>query len=193
MRRHLILASSSPYRKELLARLRLPFDAIAPDIDETALPGETPQALVERLAIAKARAIAVTHPHSLVIGSDQVAVHGQDIVSKPITHENAVAQLRAASGQAVTLYTGLAVMDADSGRIQHDVVPFRAVFRVLTDEQIEGYLRKERPYNCAGSVKAEGLGIALLERLEGDDPNALIGLPLIRLVRMLEAEGVGVV
>lgn len=193
MRRHLILASSSPYRKELLARLRLPFDAIAPDIDETALPGETPQALVERLAIAKARAIAVTHPHSLVIGSDQVAVHGQDIVSKPITHENAVAQLRAASGQAVTLYTGLAVMDADSGRIQHDVVPFRAVFRVLTDEKIEGYLRKERPYNCAGSVKAEGLGIALLERLEGDDPNALIGLPLIRLVRMLEAEGVGVV
>lgn len=193
MRRHLILASSSPYRKELLARLRLPFDAIAPDIDETALPGETPQALVERLAIAKARAIAVTHPRSLVIGSDQVAVHGQDIVSKPITHENAVAQLRAASGQAVTLYTGLAVMDADSGRIQHDVVPFRAVFRVLTDEQIEGYLRKERPYNCAGSVKAEGLGIALLERLEGDDPNALIGLPLIRLVRMLEAEGVGVV
>lgn len=193
MRRHLILASSSPYRKELLARLRLPFDAIAPDIDETALPGETPQALVERLAIAKARAIAATHPHSLVIGSDQVAVHGQDIVSKPMTHENAVAQLRAASGQAVTLYTGLAVMDADSGRIQHDVVPFRAVFRVLTDAQIEGYLRKERPYNCAGSVKAEGLGIALLERLEGDDPNALIGLPLIRLVRMLEAEGIGVV
>ena len=193
MQRHLILASSSPYRKELLARLRLPFDAIAPDLDETPLPGETPQALVERLAIAKAQAIARTHPHSLVIGSDQVAVHGDQVVSKPMTHENAVAQLRAASGQSVTLFTGLALVDTDSGRVQHEVIPFRVVFRTLTDRQIEHYLRKERPYNCAGSVRVEGLGIALLARLDGEDPNALIGLPLIRLVAMLEREGISVV
>ena len=193
MQRRLILASSSPYRKELLARLRLPFDAIAPDIDETPHPGETPQALVARLAVEKARAIAAHHPHALVIGSDQVAVHGDHVVSKPMTHANAVAQLRAASGQAVTLYTGLALIDADSGRVQQDVVPFRVVVRELADQQIENYLRREQPYNCAGSIKAEALGIALISRFEGDDPNALIGLPLIRLVQMLEQEGVSVI
>jgi septum formation protein len=191
--RKLILASSSPYRKELLARLGLPFSAISPDIDESPLPGEPPEHLVARLAVAKAHAIADRHPHALVIGSDQVAVHRGSIVGKPGDHDRAVAQLRAASGQSVTLYTGLALVDADSGRTQSEVVPFRVVFRRLNDNQIERYLRKEQPYNCAGSVKSEGLGIALLERFEGEDPNTLIGLPLIRLVAMLEKEGVDVI
>ena len=193
MTRQIILASSSPYRKELLARLGLPFAAIAPDIDETPLPGEPPEHLVGRLAVAKAQAIAERHPHALVIGSDQVAVHRGRIVGKPGDHDRAVAQLRAASGQTVTLHTGLALVDADSGRAQSEVIPFRVVFRKLTDGQIERYLRKEQPYNCAGSVKSEGLGIALLERFDGDDPNTLIGLPLIRLVAMLEKEGVDVI
>jgi septum formation protein len=191
--RSLILASSSPYRKELLSRLGLPFSAVSPDIDETPLPDEPPAHLVERLAAAKARAIADQHAHSLVIGSDQIAVHQGAIVGKPGNHDRAVAQLRAASGQGVTLYTGLALVDADSGRTQSEVIPFRVVFRKLNDDQIERYLRKEQPYNCAGSVKSEGLGIALLERFEGEDPNTLIGLPLIRLVAMLEKEGVEVV
>lgn len=193
MNKTLILASSSPYRKELLQRLGLPFEAISPDIDESALPGETPQALVQRLAIAKARRISDTHPHALVIGSDQVAVHDGMIVGKPGTHDKAVAQLRAASGKTITLYTGLAVMDSDTGAYDADVVPFRVHFRTLTDDEIERYLRKEQPYHCAGSVRAEGLGIALLRRFEGDDPNALIGLPLIRLVDLLRHHGLTVI
>ncbi len=193
MTRKLILASSSPYRKELLARLGLPFSAVSPDIDETPLPGEPPEHLVGRLAVAKAQAIADRHPNALVIGSDQVAVHRGAIVGKPGDHDRAVAQLRAASGQSVTLYTGLALVDAESGRTQSEVIPFRVVFRKLNDARIERYLRKEQPYNCAGSVKSEGLGIALLERFEGEDPNTLIGLPLIRLVAMLEKEGLEVI
>jgi septum formation protein len=189
----LILASSSPYRKELLQRLRLEFQVAAPDVDETPQPQETPQALVKRLAIAKARAVAEQHPGSLVIGSDQVAVHQGTIVGKPLTHERAVAQLRAASGTEVVLYTGLALVNADTGTIQSEVVPYRVVFRTLSQAQIENYLRREQPYHCAGSVKSEGLGVALLERFEGEDPATLIGLPLIRLVRMLENEGVRVV
>jgi septum formation protein len=189
----LILASSSPYRRELLSRLMIPFEVDVPDIDESPLPNERPAALVERLAIAKARAVAARHPGSLVIGSDQVAVHGNEIVGKPHTHERAVAQLRAASGSVVTLYTGLALVDSDSGRTQSEVVPYRVQFRRLSDEQIENYLRKEKPYHCAGSVKSEGLGVALLERFEGDDPATLIGLPLIRLVRLLENEGLRVI
>lgn len=185
----LILASSSPYRRKLLQRLGIPFEVIAPDVDETPAPGETPQALVERLAIAKAQAVARQHANALVIGSDQVAVYDGTIVGKPLTHDRAVEQLRMASGKAVTLYTGLALIHSDSGRVQSEVVPFRVVFRPLSDAQIDNYLRKEQPYHCAGSVKSEGLGIALLERMEGEDPNALIGLPLIRLVRMLENEG----
>lgn len=186
----LVLASSSPFRRELLARLGIPFEAIAPQLDETPLPNESPQQLVGRLALAKARAVALQRPSALVIGSDQVAVYAGALVGKPGDHETAVRQLRAASGQKVTLYTGLVLLNAASGRIQTDVVPFGIRFRTLTDEQIENYLRREQPYQCAGSVKSEGLGIALLESFEGDDPNALIGLPLIRLVRMLEAEGV---
>lgn len=188
----LILASSSPFRRELLARLMIPFDVDVPDVDESPLPGEPPVALVERLAIAKARAVVARHPDALVIGSDQVAVHDGFVVGKPLTHERAVAQLRQASGQAVVLYTGLALVNSTSGRVQSEVVPYRVVFRTLTDVQIENYLRKEQPYHCAGSVKSEGLGVALLERFEGEDPATLIGLPLIRLVRMLEAEGVAV-
>ena len=186
----LILASSSVYRRELLSRLMIPFEVDVPDIDETAQPGETPIRLVERLAIAKAQAVATRHPQALVIGSDQVAVHGNTLVGKPRTHERAVEQLRTASGTAVSLYTGLALINTATGRIQSEVIPFRVVFRHLTEDQIENYLRKEQPYHCAGSVKSEGLGVALLERFEGEDPATLIGLPLIRLVRMLENEGV---
>jgi septum formation protein len=189
----LILASSSPYRRELLARLQLPFEVIAPKVDETPHPGETAEALVERLAVGKARAVAEKHPDTLVIGSDQVAVHNSAIIGKPKDHDDAVSQLRAASGQTITLYTGLAVINGISGRLQSEVVPFRVTFRALTTSQIDRYLRKEQPYACAGSVKSEGLGIALLERFEGEDPNTLIGLPLIRLIRMMEREGIEVV
>jgi len=189
----LILASSSPYRRHLLERLQLPFAVVAPDVDESPRDGERPQDLVERLAVAKAQAVAQMRPGSLVIGSDQVAVQGGKIVGKPVTHERAVEQLREASGKVVTLYTGVALVNARTGRTQSDVIPFAVAFRRLTGEQIEAYLRKERPYNCAGSVKSEGLGIALLERFAGEDPTALIGLPMIRLVRMLEDEGVAVV
>ncbi len=189
----LILASSSPYRRELLERLKIPFEVIAPDVDEAPRPGETPSAMVERLSIEKARKIADGKPGTLVIGSDQVAVYNGAIVGKPHSHDKAVEQLRSASGRAVTLYTGLALVNADTGRVQHEVIPYRVTFRALTDAQIESYLRKEQPYSCAGSVRSEGLGIALLERFEGDDPNTLIGLPLIRLVRMLENEGVKII
>ncbi|KPK11397.1 MAG: septum formation inhibitor Maf [Acidithiobacillales bacterium SG8_45] len=186
----LILASTSPYRRMLLERLQLPFTTISPEVDETPLADESPQALVQRLAIAKAQAVAARSPNALVIGSDQVAVHDGEIVGKPRDHDHAVMQLRQASGTAVTLYTGLALVNSHTGNIQSEVVPFGVVFRRLSDEQIENYLRKEQPYDCAGSVKSEGLGITLLERFEGEDPNTLIGLPLIRLVRMLENEGV---
>ncbi len=186
----LILASSSPFRRELLARLRLPFESVSPAVDETPQPGEPPTELVRRLAIAKARAVAARYPDALVIGSDQVAVYNGILVGKPGGRAEAVKQLRAASGRKVTLYTGLALLNTATGNLQVEVIPFGIQFRELTDAQIERYLRKEEPYGCAGSVKSEGLGIALLERFEGDDPNALIGLPLIRLVRMLENEGV---
>ncbi len=186
--RELILASSSVFRRDLLERLQLPFRAVSPEIDEQPLPQEAPPALVERLAVAKAHAGVKQHPTALVIGSDQVAVQGGRIVGKPGNHETAMQQLREASGHRVVLYTGLAVIDAASGRTQSQVIPFATVFRRLADEDIERYLRKEKPYNCAGSLRSEGLGIALLERFEGDDPTALIGLPLIALCRMLENE-----
>jgi len=189
----LILASSSPYRRELLERLKIPFEVIAPDVDEAPRPGENPSALVERLSIEKAQKIADGKPGTLVIGSDQVAVYNGSIVGKPHSHDKAVEQLRSASGRAVTLYTGLALVNADTQCVQHEVIPYRVTFRTLTDAQIESYLRKEQPYSCAGSVRSEGLGIALLERFEGDDPNTLIGLPLIRLVRMLENEGIEII
>ena len=189
----LILASSSPYRRALLARLKIPFEAVAPEVDETPHSGETPETLVKRLAREKARKIAAGQRDALVIGSDQGAGYNGQIVGKPHEHDKAVAQLREASGRTVTLYTGLVLLNATTGKEQCEVVPYRVTFRKLTDELIESYLRKEQPYSCAGSVKSEGLGIALLEKFEGEDPNTLIGLPLIRLVRMLENEGVKII
>ncbi|MEZ5585173.1 MAG: nucleoside triphosphate pyrophosphatase [Candidatus Competibacteraceae bacterium] len=190
--RRLILASTSPFRKDLLSRLGLPFETRAPDIDESRLPGEDAVALVARLAEGKARAVARHESGALVIGSDQVAVLDADILGKPGTHDRAVAQLARAAGNTVTFQTGLCLLDSDSDRMQIDTVPFQVVFRPLQSHQIEAYLRREQPYQCAGSFKSEGLGIALFERLIGDDPNSLIGLPLIRLVKMLESESVKV-
>lgn len=184
----LVLGSSSPFRKMLLETLMVPFSTANPDIDETPLAGETPIKLVERLAVAKAQEVAKTHPNSLIIGSDQVALHGNEVVGKPHTHERAVEQLKAASGKKIELFTGLALINSETGRVQSEVVPFAVHFKRLSDEVIDAYLRKEQPYNCAGSVRSEGLGVALFERFDGDDPNALIGLPLIRLVFMLEQE-----
>jgi septum formation protein len=185
----LVLGSSSPFRKELLQRLQLPFETHSPDIDETALAGESPQQLVERLAIGKAEAVAERYPAHLVIGSDQVAVNGGEILGKPGSFERAVEQLLKASGQVVQFYTGLTLLNSQSGVRQSEVVPFAVHFRTLDRQRIERYLQAEQPYNCAGSFKSEGLGITLFERLSGDDPSALMGLPLIRLVRMLEQEG----
>jgi MAF protein len=185
----LVLASTSPFRRSILEKLGVAFDCHAPEIDEAPQPGETPSQLVERLSIAKAQAVAAHLKQGLVIGSDQVAVIDDDILGKPGNHANAVAQLERTAGKTVTFLTGLALVNAASGSIQAEVVPFKVVFRQLTREQIENYLKVEQPYNCAGSFKSEGLGIALFDRLEGDDPNTLIGLPLIRLIRMLEKEG----
>lgn len=189
----LILASSSVYRKELLERLQIPFAIKSPDIDETPLENETPSMLVERLAIEKAKAVAAGEHDSLVIGCDQVAVHGGHIVGKPNDHEHAVEQLKSASGTEVILYTGLALVNTTTSKVQSEVVPYKVKFKSLTEDQIESYLHKEKPYKCAGSVKSEGLGIALLEKFEGDDPNTLIGLPLIRLIKMLEQEGLRII
>lgn len=185
----LILGSSSPFRKMLLERLMLPFETASPNIDETPLNGESPIALVERLAVEKAQEVAKKNPNSLIIGSDQVALHGKDIVGKPHTHERAVEQLRAASGKKIELFTGLALINSTTGSIQSEVIPYTVHFKTLSESTIERYLRKEEPYNCAGSVRSEGLGVVLFDKFEGDDPNALIGLPLIRLVTMLEKEG----
>jgi len=185
----LVLASTSPYRKELLQKLQLDFATANPSIDESALPDEAPEQLVARLAESKARAVADQFQNALIIGSDQVAVVDGKIVGKPGDHARAVAQLKRASGKRVSFLTGLCVYNTLSQRSQVDVVPFSVIFRHLTDAQIEKYLQREQPYNCAGSFKSEGLGIALFERLEGDDPNTLIGLPLIRLIKMLESEG----
>lgn len=185
----LVLASTSPYRKTLLEKLQLAFDTAAPDADETPLSDESPEQLVARLAEAKARSLAEQFPNALIIGSDQVAVMDGKIVGKPGNHANAVAQLKRAAGKRVVFLTGLCLYNTLSQRTQIEVVPFSVIFRPLTDSQIENYLQREQPYNCAGSFKAEGLGIALFERLEGDDPNTLIGLPLIRLIHMLESEG----
>ena len=184
----LILASTSPFRKAILDKLGLNFDTASPETDETALEHESPQQLVERLSIAKAKAVADKHTNALVIGSDQVSVINGKIIGKPHTHENAIKQLQNASGKTVTFYTGLCLYNSDTKKYQSEVVPFDVVFRELSEQQIENYLQKEKPYNCAGSFKSEALGIVLFEKLIGEDPNTLIGLPLIRLVKMLENE-----
>ncbi|WP_368927044.1 nucleoside triphosphate pyrophosphatase [Serratia marcescens] len=186
----LLLASTSPYRKMLLEKLQLPFDCAAPEVDETPLPGEGAEALVLRLAAAKAQALALAYPEHLIIGSDQVCVIDGSITGKPHTEENARAQLRQASGQPVTFYTGLALYNGRSKQLQALCEPFHVHFRALSEAEIAAYVRLEQPLNCAGSFKSEGLGIALFDRLEGRDPNALIGLPLIALLEMLRAEGI---
>jgi len=188
----IILASSSPFRKALLQRLQLNFDALSPDIDETAQNGELPEELVARLSLMKAREVAKSHPDALIIGSDQVAILDGKILNKPGNHQRATEQLQAASGKRVSFLTGLSLLDSRDGSRQIEVIPFTVEFRQLDNAVIEAYLQREQPYNCAGSFKSEGLGIALLERLDGDDPTALVGLPLIQLSRMLERAGVSV-
>lgn len=186
----LLLASSSIYRRELLARLRLPFSCSSPDIDESHRPGETASELVRRLAREKAQALADSHPEHLIIGSDQVAVLNERILGKPHTFAKAFEQLSAASGTRVTFLTGLALLNSQTGHCQVDCVPFTVHMRTLGPECIERYLLAEQPYDCAGSFKAEGLGVSLFQSTEGPDATSLIGLPLIRLVDMLLAEGV---
>lgn len=188
--RPLILASSSPFRRELLGKLRLTFDHRGPDVDETRRPDETPTALVMRLALAKATALAADHPEALIIGSDQVAVIDGEVLGKPGDRANAVAQLRRASGRRVTFLTGLCLLNAATGRHQVGCEHFQVHFRTLGDDRIERYIDQEQPFNCAGSFKSEGLGIVLFKALEGRDPNALVGLPLIMLTDFLAAEGV---
>ena len=188
--RPLVLGSTSRYRRELLERLNLPFAVVAPDVDETPLPGEAPRDLALRLALAKARAVAQQHPGAVVIGSDQVADLAGKPLGKPGQHERAVQQLRQMRGQTVVFQTALAVVCAATGFEQADLAPVEVKFRDLSDEEIERYLRAEQPYDCAGSAKSEGLGIALLDAIHSDDPTALIGLPLIRTCRMLRAAGV---
>lgn len=188
----LILASTSIYRSELLARLRLPFQTAAPEVDESPLPNETAKETSFRLSREKARASSINYPDALIIGSDQIALYGEQQLGKPQTHANAVHQLRKLRGQSVTFYTALTLLNTRTENIQTEVATNRVSYRQLTDEQIESYLHKEKPYHCAGSIKSEGLGIALLSRIEGDDPNALIGLPLILLVNMLLKEGVAI-
>lgn len=188
----LVLASSSPYRRDLLARLRLPFEVAVPDVDEAPLANEKPQATALRLAQLKARAVATKFPDALIIGSDQVALLDEQQIGKPHTHENAKKQLQAASGRSMVFHTALCLYNSRTGKMQARVVPITIQFRPLSDAVIERYLTAEQPYNCAGSAKSEGLGIALIERFEGEDPNALVGLPLIALVDMLLQEGVAV-
>jgi septum formation protein len=187
--RPLILGSTSPYRRELLARLRLPFDVASPDVDETPYPNETPRDLACRLALAKAHAVAARFPAAVVIGSDQVADLDGQPLGKPGTHERAVAQLRQMRGRIVVFQTAVAVVCTETGFAQTDLAPVRVRFRDLSDAEIEAYLRAETPYDCAGSAKSEGLGITLLASIENDDPTALVGLPLIRTSHLLRAAG----
>ena len=188
----LVLASSSPYRRELLSRLRLPFSSIAPQIDESRQANESAEALVRRLSQEKAHALSSNHPHHLIIGSDQVAVLGTEILGKPHTFERACEQLRASSGNSVTFMTGLTVLNTATGLLQTDCVPFIVHFRPLSEAQITRYLEAEQPFDCAGSFKSEGLGISLFRSTEGSDSNSLIGLPLIRLVDMLLVNGIDI-
>jgi len=188
----LILGSSSPFRAELLSKLSLPFIAVSPDIDEQTLDNEAPEQLVKRLAEQKAQAIAVSYPNALIIGSDQVAVVDSTILGKPGDHQNAVKQLQSVSGKTVQFLTGLALLNSKSGEMQSLVEPFEVSFKLLTFDQIDFYLKQEQPYQCAGSFKSEGFGISLFSKLKGDDPNSLIGLPLIRLIAMLKKQGIDV-
>lgn len=186
----LVLASTSKYRSELLQRLHIPFVTAAPDVDETPLPGESARDTSIRLSQMKARAVACDHPDALIIGSDQVALLEGIQIGKPGTHDNAVRQLQSMRGKTTCFYTALTLYNSRTGRMQTEVAENHVTLRDLSDDEIEGYLIKEQPYNCAGSAKSEGLGIALMSRMTGDDPNALIGLPLILLTEMLRRENV---
>jgi septum formation protein len=186
----LILGSSSRYRRELLARLRLPFEVLSPDVDEAALPGERPADLALRLALAKARAVAALRPEAVVIGSDQVADLDGEAIGKPGTHERAVAQLRRMSGRRVVFQTAVAVVRPATGYERVLLAPVQVRFRELGEDEIEVYLRLEQPYDCAGSAKCETLGIALLASIDSDDPTALVGLPLIRTAELLRGAGI---
>lgn len=188
----LILGSSSIYRRELLERLQIPFSVFSPDVDETPLPDEAPQQTALRLAQDKARKIGAAHPNALIIGCDQVATLDGQQLGKPLTHDNATRQLQLMRGRTVIFHSALCLFNSGTGDVQAEVIPYEVRFRMLSDAQIENYLQKEQPYHCAGSAKSEGLGIALMEYMRGDDPNALIGLPLIALIGMLQREGVDV-
>jgi septum formation protein len=192
LQRPLVLGSTSRYRAELLSRLKLAFDVVAPDVDESAQPGELPHELARRLALAKAREVAARFPEAVVIGSDQVADLDGESLGKPGSHQRATDQLRRMRGRTVVFQTAVAVVCAATGFEQLDLAPVKVRFRQLPDPEIEAYLRAEQPYDCAGSARSEGLGIALLDSIDSDDPTALVGLPLIRTCRMLRAAGVKV-
>ena len=189
----LVLGSSSIYRRELLQRLQIPFVISNPDIEETPLPDEKPEVTAVRLAVAKARAVAITHPGALIIGADQVAILEDLQLGKPLNRENATRQLQHVRGKEVVFFTALCLLNSRTDSLQTRLVPSHVKFRQLSDQQISNYLDKEQPYHCAGSAKAEGLGIALIEHIISDDPSALIGLPLVALVDMLTHEGIEVV
>jgi len=190
--RTLVLASTSPFRRALLERLEVPFETLSPDVDESRHAGENAETLVMRLSEAKARAGAADWPDALIIGSDQVALCDTEVLGKPGDHATACAQLARLSGRRVTFLTGLCLFDARSGEVRVEIVPYHVTFRRLAPEQIDRYLKADRPYDCAGSFKSEGLGISLFESMEGEDPNALIGLPLIRLVSWLNEAGIAI-
>lgn len=189
----LILASSSEFRRELLLKLQIPFNSVSPKVDETPLAGEKPRETALRLAQVKAKKVGAEFPHALIIGCDQVATLDGEQLGKPHNHNNATKQLQLMRGREVTFHSALCLYNAATGNMQAEVVPYLVRFRTLTDTQIENYLNKEQPYQCAGSAKSEGLGIAIIERMLGEDPNALIGLPLIKLITMLQNEGVDVI
>jgi septum formation protein len=193
MKQTLILASSSIYRRELLQKLQIPFSTISPKIDESPLTDEKPHETALRLSQEKARKIGEDYPYALIVGCDQVATLDGEQLGKPGNHKNAVEQLKKMRGREVKFYSALCLYNASTGNMQTESVPYLVRFRQLTDEQIEYYLNKEQPYHCAGSAKSEGLGVALIERMLGEDPNALIGLPLIKLVSMLQNEGIKVI
>ena len=184
----LVLASASQARKSVLTKLKIPFETFAPSIDESVLSGESPTQLVERLSLAKARKVSQRYPSHLIIGSDQIAVVAGQMVGKPQNREDAIGQLTAASGETVTLFTGIALLNSKSGNTQLDVLPYRVVFRELSQSMIENYIDTDQPFDCSGSLRSEGLGIALLKEFDGSDSNILLGLPLIRLIDMLANE-----
>jgi len=193
MTQQLILASSSIYRRDLLARLQLPFNVIAPEVDELPFEDELPQQTALRLAQEKAKKIARSEPNALIIGCDQVATLDSQQIGKPLTHENATKQLKLMRGREVVFHSALCLYNSKTHQMQAENVPYIVKFKALSDAQIENYLLKEQPYHCAGSAKSEGLGIAIIDKMVGDDPNALIGLPLIKLINMLANEGVNVI